>query len=403
MKLHPTDLPYGKKQSVYNTSKLLFPGGIIALCFTIFVLSSASFSITNPIQSSWLPPDISIPTSNVTALGDSERVNKRCDLFKGEWVPNPDGPYYTNETCSGIYDHQNCMKFGRPDLDFVKWRWKPDDCDSVARNHMQSLMCLLSRVESPVEISNSVEYFSELWKDQQSKMWKFTNYNFTIANFWSPLLLKAIQGNQTKHTMFRVYLDEADEKWTAHIEDFDYVILSGGHWFFRPSMFYEEKQLVACHYCSDQNVTNVNTFYGYRKAFRTAMRAIYSMKNFKGVTFLRTFVPSHFENGEWDNGGNCIRTRPFTRNETHLDNSYLEMYEAQVEEFKAAEEEAVKRGLKFRLLDTTQAMLLRPDGHPSHYGHEPHPEWPNDCVHWCLPGPIDAWSDLLLELLNREL
>lgn len=93
----------------------------------------------------------------------------KCDLFTGEWVPNPEGPYYTNVTCNAIQEHQNCLKFGRPDRGFLKWRWKPDDCelsvfdpasflelmrgksiafvgDSVARNHMQSLICLLSRV-----------------------------------------------------------------------------------------------------------------------------------------------------------------------------------------------------------------------------------------------------------------
>lgn len=79
------------------------------------------------------------------------------------------GPYYTNETCSAIQEHQNCMKNGRPDMGFTKWRWQPDACDmevfdpvsflsfmrgkslafvgdSVARNHVQSLICLLSKV-----------------------------------------------------------------------------------------------------------------------------------------------------------------------------------------------------------------------------------------------------------------
>ena len=58
---------------------------------------------------------------------------------------------------------------GRMDMDFLNWRWKPDQCDlprfnaktflqivqgktmafigdSVARNHMESLLCLLSQV-----------------------------------------------------------------------------------------------------------------------------------------------------------------------------------------------------------------------------------------------------------------
>ena len=96
---------------------------------------------------------------------------KRCDLFSGRWVLYPRGPYYTNETCHLIRDAQNCLKSGRPDTDFLKWRWRPDECDlplfdaaqflnivrgksmafvgdSVGRNQMQSLLCLLSGVVS---------------------------------------------------------------------------------------------------------------------------------------------------------------------------------------------------------------------------------------------------------------
>lgn len=103
----------------------------------------------------------------------SESSDAKCDLFSGEWVPNPEGPYYTNATCYAIQEHQNCMRSGRPDVGYLKWRWKPDDCelpifdplpflelvrgkslafvgDSVARNHMQSLICLLA---SKVSIS----------------------------------------------------------------------------------------------------------------------------------------------------------------------------------------------------------------------------------------------------------
>jgi hypothetical protein len=145
-------------------------------------------------------------------------------------------------------------------------------------------------------------------------------------------------------------------------------------------------------------------YHGYRRAFRTAFKAINNLKNFKGITFLRTFSPSHFENGLWNQGGNCVRTKPFRSNETQLEGFNLEFYMIQLEEFKIAEKEARKKGKKFRLFDTTQATLLRPDGHPSKYGH-----WPNenvtlynDCVHWCLPGPIDTWSDFLLDMLKME-
>ena len=107
-------------------------------------------------------------SAEIEAHGSQEE--EYCNLFSGEWVPNPEAPYYTN-SCYGIQEHQNCMKYGRPDIEFLKWRWKPDGCelpifdphqflelvrgksiafvgDSVARNHLQSLMCLLSRVSS---------------------------------------------------------------------------------------------------------------------------------------------------------------------------------------------------------------------------------------------------------------
>jgi len=96
-------------------------------------------------------------------------VMKYCDIFRGEWVPDPEAPYYTHKTCHMIQEHQNCLKYGRPDLGFLKWRWRPSGCelprfdplqflqfargkslafvgDSLARNHMQSLLCLLSQV-----------------------------------------------------------------------------------------------------------------------------------------------------------------------------------------------------------------------------------------------------------------
>jgi len=243
--------------------------------------------------------------------------------------------------------------------------------------------------------------------DEKFKRWSYPTHNFTLASFWSPYLVTAKVADPLGPMLtglFNLHLDEPDTNWTSQIEEFDYVIVSAGHWFFRPTMYYENNNLKGCHYCLDQNITDLTMYYGYRMAFRTSFHAINSLRNFKGMTFLRTFVPAHFENGEWDKGGDCIRTRPFRSNETRLDGFNLELYMTQLEEFRTAEREGRKRGLKFRLLDTTDAMLLRPDGHPSRYGHRPDENVTlyNDCVHWCLPGPIDTWNDFLLYMLKME-
>ncbi|CAL5370784.1 unnamed protein product [Camellia sinensis] len=359
--------------------------------------------------------------------GVAER--EKCDIFSGSWVPDPDGPYYTNMTCREIQEHQNCIKFGRPDSEYLKWRWKPDGCelpmfdpyqfmelmrgkslafvgDSVARNHMQSLICLLSR-EKRVEKVEEPEDVSEIPYGSQFKRYEYRNHSFTIEMFWSPYLVKTTQTDPTDPTQsrpFNLFLDEFDEQWTSKIEPFDYVIISAGHWFFRPTMFYLEGRLAGCLYCPQSNIPHLTSYFSYRRAFRTAFRAINSLSNYKGLTFLRTFAPSHFEGGYWDKGGDCARKRPFRNNETSLEGYNLEFYSIQVQELKIAQRLGRRKGLKYRLFDVTQAMLLRPDGHPSKYGHWPQAKvsLANDCVHWCLPGPVDAWNDFFLELLKRE-
>ncbi|PKI69895.1 hypothetical protein CRG98_009770 [Punica granatum] len=336
------------------------------------------------------------------------------------WAPDHSAPYYTNETCMAIHEHQNCMKYGRPDSGFMKWRWKPFGCelplfdptrflelargksmafvgDSLARNQVQSLICLLSRVEYPKDAYTPDERFV--------KRWNYVTYNFTLATFTSPHLVKTNQSDPDgpAHSgIFNLYLDEIDDHWLAHIDEFDYLIISGGHWFFGSLIFYEKQQRVGCHFCMLENVPYISNFEGFRKALRTVFSAINSRKNYRGITYLRTLSPSHFEGGLWNDGGDCVRKKPFSSNETTLGGEETELYMIQKEEFQKAEAEGRKRGLMYRLLDTTQALLLRMDGHPNKYGHPPNEKWFNDCVHWCLPGPVDAWSDFLLETMKTD-
>jgi hypothetical protein len=114
-------------------------------------------------------PTVFSPYSSSSS--SSSKQGEACNIFRGEWVPDPEAPYYTNETGSVIHEHYNCTRYGKPDLGFVKRRWRPDGCDlprldparflatmrgksmafvgdSLARNHMQSLICLLTRVSA---------------------------------------------------------------------------------------------------------------------------------------------------------------------------------------------------------------------------------------------------------------
>uniref|UniRef100_A0A0E0LAB9 Uncharacterized protein n=1 Tax=Oryza punctata TaxID=4537 RepID=A0A0E0LAB9_ORYPU len=353
------------------------------------------------------------------------RVPTDCDIFRGEWVPATgadDGaaPYYTNATCGEIQEHQNCMKYGRPDLGFLRWRWRPERCelprfdaaafldllrgksmafvgDSLSRNHMQSLLCLLSKVENPREVPKTA--------DPEFRAVHYESHNFTVAVFRSPYLVTANQSDPAGG-MWDLYLDEPDAAWVTGVAGFDYVVVSTANWFNRPTMFYEAGRLVGCHHCLVPGVADLKRTYSLRAALRTALRALTAggeAGGFNGTVIVRTLSPtSHFEGGEWNKGGDCRRTRP----EMRMSGLDVDFHTAQVEEFRRAEAAAAASGSAVRMLlmDTTAAMVLRADGHPSRYGHWAHENVTlyNDCVHWCLPGPVDVWNEMLLQILLRH-
>lgn len=260
-------------------------------------------------------------------------------------------------------------------------------------------MSFFPQVAVPVTVSSPFD---------QNQRHEYRDYNFTMSIFWAPYLVRVEKTDaENVNLPFNLYLDEFDEHWRSQIHEYDYVVISGGQWFFRPTNFFLNRRFVGCLYCPENNVTHYGSAaFSFRRAFRTALRAIYTEENFKGVTVLRTYATSHFENGRWDAGGDCARTEPYQRKEAPPMEDYsVEMYNIQLQEFQIAEKEAKKRGLRFRLFDATKPLFLRPDGHPSKYGHWPPKEnvtMANDCVHWCLPGPIDTLNDFLLELIRRE-
>ncbi|KQK01497.1 protein trichome birefringence-like 20 [Brachypodium distachyon] len=379
--------------------------------------------------------DLPAPRSVVRHNNDNNNnAGAACDVAKGEWVRDKAAPYYTNATCPLIDGRQDCMKYGKPGLaSILQWRWQPHGCDlrrfdaaaffrivrgksmafvgdSVARNHMQSLMCLLSQTAGagqPTEIGGAKDCV------HCTRKYRYEEHGFTVAVFWTPFL---VRWNLTRAGALQfmdphnVFLDEPDPEWSGHVLDYDYVVLNGAKWFTRPTVLYERGRRLGCvnHECSagaDQdNAMAVAPEYAVRAAFRTALEAL---AGFRGTVVVRTVAPPHYENGKWYDGGDCVRRSPYRGNETRLPETEEAFHAAQVEEFRAAASEADQSngdGKKGRLvlMDVSEMMQMRGDGHPGRYGHWPHEKvgFGIDCVHWCLPGPVDAWNELLLHLLS---
>lgn len=356
----------------------------------------------------------------------SQTDTDKCDYFSGDWVPNPLGPVYTNESCNLIESHQDCLKNGRPDREFLFWRWAPRDCDlprfdphkflnmmrnkawaligdSISRNHVQSLLCMLSTVEQAVMVYHDEEY--------KSKSWHFPSYNFSMSVIWSPFLVEAAifeDINGVSSSEVELHLDKLDSKWKDQYMNFDYIIISSGKWFLKSAIYYENDTILGCHSCPKRNLTELGFNFAYRKSLNFVLNFIVS-SNHKGLIFFRTFTPDHFENGEWFSGGTCNRTAPVKEGEMEMKDLNTMLRDIELEEFGKAARRASRNGVNLKLVDFAPLSLLRPDGHPGPY-REFHPfankgqnaKVQNDCLHWCLPGPIDSWNDILMEMVINE-
>ncbi|RWW33114.1 hypothetical protein GW17_00002188 [Ensete ventricosum] len=307
-----------------------------------------------------------------------------CDLADGAWVRDLDGSGYTNGSCPLMLEH-NCGKYGK-DQGYVNWRWKPKQCQ-------------LPRFQGKVEIPLGAKDEDE----DTVKTWYFQSYDFTLMQLWTKFLVEAAEQviNGTGTGFYDLHLDRIDTSWSGKLPLLDYLVISDGHWFFRKLYLHEYDKLVGCVYCSEGNLTDFGINFAIRKAFRTAFQFINECEQCEGlVTVVRTFAPAHFENGTWNDGGDCSRTRPFEESAISLTGTEYDIRSTQVEELESMR--SAKGGKGFGLLDVTKAMMMRPDAHPGSHRDFMGMKGFNDCVHWCLPGPVDMWNEMLLAVLKKE-
>ncbi|KAL7100756.1 hypothetical protein ACP275_08G014700 [Erythranthe tilingii] len=360
------------------------------------------------------------PNNTTTFIQPRKDSKKACDLSEGRWISDRRDSSYTNYSCRTIPFMRNCFLHGRKDTDFLHWRWKPEQCDlprfspgnfltalkgktmafigdSISRNQMESLLCLLSTKETPIQ--------TEKDKDDRCVTWEFRKHNFTLMALWSQFLVTATERlvNGSTTGGFNLHLDKIDKNWSEKLPLLDYAVFSDAPWFFRQNYLYYNDNLLGCVYCQTPDVKDLGPGLAIGMAFRAAFRTINNCANCRNITtVLRTYSPSQFENGTWDNGGSCNRTRPIGREEVDRGGPDLEYRRIQVEEIETARKETRRNGNKFEVLDVTEMMLMRPDGHPGvNWGNQ----WMkgySDCIHWCLPGPIDVWNEILLELIKRQ-
>ncbi|XP_031266045.1 protein trichome birefringence-like 41 isoform X3 [Pistacia vera] len=333
------------------------------------------------------------------APGDLQQL-EGCDFFQGSWVYDESYPLYSTSTCPFIDTEFDCLKNGRLDKLYLKYKWKPTSCslprfngqdflrrykgkkilfvgDSLSLNQWQSLTCMLhaSVPQSKFTIS------------RQDDLSTFTlpDYDISVKLDRNAFLVDIV-----KEKIGRVLKLDSIKNGDAW-KGYDMLIFNTWHWWLhkgskQPWDYIEEGNNIQ---------KDMDRLVAFRKGLTTWSKWVDSSVN-PSITkvFFQGISPTHYNGQEWNEGKSATckgQTQPIKGS----------TYPAGPPQAAAIVKEVLsKMSTPVRLLDVTTLSQLRKDGHPSVYGLDG--KKGNDCSHWCLAGVPDTWNEILYAILVTD-
>ncbi|KAF5197030.1 trichome birefringence-like [Thalictrum thalictroides] len=286
-------------------------------------------------------------------------------------------------------------KYGRPDKEYLQYRWKPSSCDiprfngldflnkwrgkkimfvgdSLSLNQWNSLSCLLHAA-----VPNSKYSY---YRRTPLSIVTFEEYGVQLYLYHTTYLVDMVKENVG--TVLKLDSIETGKAWLG----MDMLIFNTWHWWThtgsgQPWDYMEE---------GGKLIKDMNRLIAFYKGLTTWGRWVdRSVDPSKTKVFFQSISPVHYQGKDWNQPSkNCKgETMPV----------FGSSYPRGILEEQVVVKKVLSRIRKpVYLLDITLLSQLRKDAHPSTYSGD---HSGLDCSHWCLPGLPDTWNQLLYAAL----
>ncbi|CAN6843354.1 unnamed protein product [Brassica oleracea] len=332
----------------------------------------------------------------IAALKGRKQTSE-CNLFQGRWVFDASYPFYDSSTCPFIDGEFDCLKFGRPDRQFLKYSWQPDSCtiprfdgqaflnkwrgkrvmfvgDSLSQNMWESLGCMIH--------ASVPDTKTTFMKRTPVSSLIFQEYGVTIYLYRTPYLVDI-----TKESVGRVLNLGTIEGGADVWKDMDILVFNSWHWWLHKGV-----ELQGWDYIRNGSslIRDMDRLDAFNKGLTTWAQWVDQNVNISQTrVFFQGISPTHYVGKEWNEPrNNCNGQLKPLSGSTYPGGSLA----------AASIVSRVLSSMKtpVYLLDITTLSQLRKDAHPSTYG----AAGGSDCSHWCLPGLPDIWNQLLYAALS---
>ncbi|CAN6342363.1 unnamed protein product [Urochloa humidicola] len=348
-----------------------------------------------------------------------ERQEGTCDLYKGHWVyDEARAPIYKESGCGFLTEQVTCMRNGRRDDDYQKWRWQPDGCDlprfdakllleklrnkrlmfvgdSLNRNQWESMVCLV-QAEAPWDKKSLV-------KNGSLNVFHLQEYNATVEFYWAPFLVESNSDDPDIHSISdRMIKPTSIAKHAANWQGVDYLIFNTYIWW----MNTPQMKTVHGGSFSRKHVKydEVERVVAYRKVLKTWSRWVEAHIDPKRTTVLFMSVsPVHMQSEGW---GSPNAVKCFSETQPAI--NYTKKLEVGTDWDLFAAAQRVTRSMKkvpVHFINITALSEIRKDAHTSVHTlrqgklltaeQKANPRKFADCIHWCLPGVPDTWNEFV--------